>query len=652
MTMPETTQGEGNHTVETNAVDTDMKLDLITFEVLRNAFVAAAYEASTTIERIAYHPVIGMGRDRSNAILTADGRLVAHGHTDAAAHYGSFEESVKELLKDIPADTMEDGDSYLFSDPYRTGSHVNDTRLIRPIFYEGEILAFGCTVVHWPDIGGPYPGTFNPHADSCYAEGLRIPPTLLYRNNRMDQGIWNLLALNIRGATERVGDVTAQFEAGRLMQRRIVDLAKKYGADTVKLAFEEQFDYTERIMRKDLEDIPDGVFYMEDFGDKDVLSADEHPIKVCCTLTVAGDTLTFDWTGSDPTPRASWGCSRATLLGANYLGFMICFPHLFPLNHGVTRALNVVSKPGTCVDVEFPAGTTGYCSGAFDKIEAVAIATLGMALASTKPWRVFPASVSLTNLCLGGINPRTKRGFVQYTWAVGGENARVYKDGKSLIFMRFCNARTIPQELEERWFPTLYTRYEARPDSCGHGKYRGGFALVRELQVQAPVSMTIHGDREIFPPFGIAGGTNGGGGSLKVNVGTPREKNCGMYATGVHLEAGDNIYYTSSGGGGYGEPLDRDPALVLEDVADEWLTLGCAREVYGVAINVIDEDACAYEIDWAETEKLRAELATTPIPRGTGAHQVNPLTEGIRVGWEPTEEEVAPHITVSRPPGW
>lgn len=630
----------------------EMKLDLITFEVLRNAFVAATYEASTTIERIAYHPVIGMGRDRSNAILTPEGKLVAHGHTDAAAHYGSFEESVKELLKDIPTSQMKPGDAYLFSDPYRTGSHVNDTRLIRPIFYKDEILAFACTVIHWPDIGGPCPGTFNPHADSCYAEGLRIPPIKLFENNQLIEPLWNFISHNIRGAIERRGDVTAQLEAGRLIERRVVELADKYGPDTVKLAMEEQFNYTERMLKKDIEELPEGEYWFEDYGDRDVLKPGEPPIKVHCKLTIKDGKLSFDWTQSDPQPKASWGCARATLLGANYLGFMICFPHLFPLNHGVIRSLEIMSKPGTCVHVLEPCGTTGYCSGAFDKVEAVTIACLGQALAKVRPWRVYPAAVSLTNLCMGGFNPRTKRPFVQYTYAVGGENARVFKDGKSLIFMRFCNARTIPQELEERWFPVLYTRYEARPDSCGHGKRRGGFALVRELKVLTDVTMTIHGDRERFPPFGLAGGTNGGGCSLKVNVGKPDEKNLGMYATGVPLNTGDEIYYTSSGGGGYGDPRERDPSLVLEDVMDGWLTIETAKNVYGVAINVVDEDACEYEIDWKETERMREELKKKPLPRGLGAHEVHPLGENIVPAWEPTEEEVAPHITISRPPGW
>ena len=575
-----------------------LKMDLITFEVMRNAFVAACYEASTTIERIAYHPVIGMGRDRSNALLTPDGRLVAHGHTDAAAHYASFEPSVQELMKDIPKSTMRPGDTYLFSDPYRTGSHVNDVRMIRPIFHGGEIVAFACTVIHWADMGGPMPGTFNPEATTCYAEGIRIPPIRLFKNDRLDEELFSLIEINIRGAVERRADLRAQFEAARLIDRRVKELCDRYGRKTLAQAFEEQFDYSERLMLAELKQLPDGEWEFEDYGDQDVMAEGKPPIRVHCRLTKKGTQMTFDWRDSDPQPRASWGGSRAVLIGGNYLGFMICFPQLFPLNHGIIRNLEVLSKPGTCVHVEFPAPTTGYCSGAFDKVEAVTIGCLAGPMGKVQPWRVYPASVSLTNLCMGGFNPRTKKPFVQYTYA------------------------------------------------------RGGFGLVRELTVLTDVTMTIHGDREKFTPFGISGGLNGGGSMLVINKGTNHEFNAGMYATGVELKAGDRIYYSSAGGGGFGDPLEREPELVLNDVMDEWLTVEAARNYYGVVIETIDAEACQYRIDYKATEALRGELARKGFPEGTGAHQVHPIGKTIRPAWVPTEEEVQPHITVSRPPGW
>lgn len=630
----------------------DLKLDLITFEVLRNAFVSACYEASTSIEQMAYHPVVGMGRDRSNGILTIDGGLVAHGHTDAAAHYGSFEDALLNLLKRVPLEKMEPGDAYMFSDPYEVGSHVNDTHLFKPIFCKDELLAFSCTVVHWPDMGGPLPGTFNPEATSCYAEGLRIPPIKLYKNNELNEELFNFWAYNIRGAVERRGDLAAQFGAAVLLEKRIQDMCAKYGNDTVKLAFEEQFNYSERVLFGELDEIEDGEWEFDDFGDQDVMAEGKPPIRVHCKLTKKGRSLTFDWTETDPAPVSSWGGPRGTCLSANYLGFMIGFPHLFPMNHGITRNLNIVTKPGTAVHVVFPSPTTGYCSGAFDKVESVTIALMSSMLAKTKPWKVYPGSVSLTNLCIGGYNPRTKKDFVQYTFSVGGENARTFRDGKDLIFMRFANAKTIPQELEERWFPILYTRYEAVPDWCGHGKFRGGFPLVREIDVLSDGTMTIHGDREVFTPYGIDGGTNGGGGQLIVNKGTDKEQNVGMYATGIKIKKGDHIWFSQSGGGGVGNPLERDPDLVLRDVMDGWLTLGAATKYYGVVINVGDEEALEYDVDAKATEKLRKKMEKEPLPEGRSAHQIHPEGKKIHPGWWPTYEEVQPHITVSRPPGW
>jgi len=255
-------------------------------------------------------------------------------------------------------------------------------------------------------------------------------------------------------------------------------------------------------------------------------------------------------------------------------------------------------------------------------------------------------------MCLGGFNPRTQKNFVQYTYGVGGENARVFRDGKELIFMRFCNAMCVPQELEERWFPNVFTKYVAVKDSCGHGKTRGGFALIREYDVQSDETLTIHGDREKFPPFGLGGGTNAGGCKLIVNPGTDKERNIGMYATGVQLKKGDHVYYNTAGGGGWGNPLERDPELVCRDVMDDWISLECAKDIYGVIIKIGDAEALEFSVDVKATKKQRETLKDRKIPEGYGPHQIQPYGKDYKLAWEPTEEEVQRHITISRPPGW
>jgi N-methylhydantoinase B len=352
---------------------------------------------------------------------------------------------------------------------------------------------------------------------------------------------------------------------------------------------------------------------------------------VHCKLTIAGDQATLDWSGSDPAPTASWGFARPALLSATYDGTMHCFPELAPLNHGVIRALEVISEPGTCVDVQEPTPVTGYCSGAYEKVDAVTMACWSQPLQHVDPRRVHAATVNLQNVVTGGIHPRTGNAFVSYLWLEGGQGARTYADGNDYYMMIFIGgASNQPCETLERWYPMYYTEVLAVPDSCGDGKYRGGVGLSRSFDVWGETEITIHGDRELITPFGLAGGTNGGPNRMVLNQGTPDEEVLGMFCTKKKLAPGDRITFESNGGGGYGLPWERDPELVLEDVIDGYVTIAKAREVYGVAITEVDPDALLYELDRQDTERLRAGLATRDErTRGLGANQVHPLGERL-----------------------
>ncbi len=605
-----------------------MRLDPITFEVLRNAFKSICNEASAMIERVSYAPTITEGHDYSVSILTPDGRLVSHGQRDQAPHLGTFEESVKTLVREV--DTFRPGDVYIYNDPYTGGTHQNDVKLVRPIFLGDDLFAFTIALCHWPDCGGPMWGTFNPRATECYAEGLRMPPLPLFEGDRIVKGTLRLIQANIRCGTERLAEIHAQYQAGRLVERRVRQYVEKFGRARVLDAFEDSMDYSERLLRDWIRRLPDGEYEFEDFGDRDIGKPEQPPIRVHCKLTIAGDTPTLDWSASDPAPVASWGFARPALLSANYDGTMHCFPELAPLNHGITRTLRIISKPGTCVDVREPTPVTGYCSGAYEKVDAVTMACWGQALQRVDPRRVHAATVNLQNLCTGGIHPKTGAPFVSYLWLEGGQGARTYQDGNTHYMMIFIGgASNQPCETLERWYPMYYTKVEAVPDSCGDGRFRGGFGLSRSFEVWGPTKLTIHGDREVIAPFGLAGGTNGGPNRLVLNEGRPNEVNLGMYAAGADLQPGDRITFESNGGGGFGLPWERDPKLVLEDVIDELISLRKAREVYGVAIRVIDADALAYEIDEAQTARLRAELPKRQRPRGLRAGQVHPLGERL-----------------------
>lgn len=629
------------------------RVDVVTYEIVKNALVAASHEGSALIEKVAYHPIVSIGRDRSSSLLTVNGDMICHGHFDAAAHYGTFESSCKEFLKDIPTSQMKPGEAYVSNDAIRMGTHINEVRMLKPVFYKGELFCFAMTVIHFPDIGGPIPGSFNPRATEVYAEGLRIPPIKMVENDEIIEELWRWIAVNIRGSVERKFDFIAELEAAKLIERRVIEVLKKYGPETVQAVIEDLFDISERALRSEIAAMPDGEYYFEDFGDMDVMHPDQPPIAVRCTLTVKGDEMTFDYSASDPQPHASWGGARPTTIAGTIVGMMYCFPHLFPTNHGLYRPVHIVTKPGTCVHVLEPKGTSGYCSGVFDKLEAVSMSCLAQPLSKLKPHRLYPGMVGLANVVLGGVRPETGRDWIQYSPFIGGGGARSFKDGMSYFIFRFAPfTNTIPMELEERWFPIMWTKYEHIPDSCGHGKYRGGCGVERREKVLTDTIVTIHGDRGKFAPHGIAGGTNSDVTRLILDLGTPEQRDVGMYATAVTLKAGREMQFLAAGGGGYGSPLERDPQLLVEDVMDGYITLKTAREIYGVAIKVIDEELAQYEIDHEETGRLRAQLAKKPIRRGTGPHEVHPLGESIRASRDVTEEEGIKDCAIIRPPGW
>ncbi len=388
------------------AKTTSLRLDPITFEVLRNGFKAICNEASALIERVSYAPTITEGHDYSVSILTADGRLISHGQRDQAPHMGTFESSIQHLVREVSE--FRPGDAYIYNDPYTGGTHQNDVKIMRPIFSSGEVFAFAIALCHWPDVGGPMHGTFNPHATECYAEGLRMPPLKLYENDRPVKPIWDLIDMNIRVPKERVAERFAQHQAGVLVERRLTGYIEKFGEATIRDAFEDTMDHSERLFRDWVRRLPDGSYEFIDYGDRDIGREDQPMIRVHCKMTIDGDQVTVDWSDSGPAPIASWGFARPALQSAVYDGTMHCFPELAPLNHGVVRAINIVSKPGTCVDVKEPTPVTGYCSGAYEKVDAVTMCCWGQALQRVDPTRVHAATVNLQNFCTGGIHPEDR----------------------------------------------------------------------------------------------------------------------------------------------------------------------------------------------------------------------------------------------------
>jgi len=244
-------------------------MDPITFTVLRNGLRAMCSQGSALIERVAWGPVITQGRDYSVGVLTGDGRLVAHGMVDITPHMGTFEFSVKAVLEDF-GNTISPGDVFIVNDPYRAGTHNQDVRLVRPIFLDGEIYAFAVACAHWSDMGGPIAGTFNPAATEVWAEGIIIPPTLLYHEDKPVKSAFEMIRMNVRVAHERMGDAAAQYQACKLVERRLLEYVERYGKGTVSQGFEALMDYSERLFKAEVAELPGGTYIFTDFCDHDI----------------------------------------------------------------------------------------------------------------------------------------------------------------------------------------------------------------------------------------------------------------------------------------------------------------------------------------------------------------------------------------------
>ncbi len=609
--------------------------DPVTFEVLRNGFRAACSEGSAMLERVAYHPVITEGHDSSVALLTVDGRMVGNGYFDQTPHFGTFEHTVRAVIEDFPPEGMSPGDVYIVNDPHRAGTHTLDVRFVRPVYFEDEIVAFAVSLCHWADIGGLMPGTFYPKATECYAEGLHLPPMRLYAADEPVAEIFNLIELNVRTPWDRMGDMQAQYQACRIMDTRLREYCEKFGKDVVLQAFEEIMDHSERIFREEVAELPDGNYEFLEIIDHDEGVEGEPPVEVHLEMRIKGDQVTLDFSRSEVMVGPS-GVSYPALLSASFDGTLHVFSHLAPLNHGIIRSIDFVTTPGTVVDVRRPTPLAAYCAGAYEKVDACVMVCWAQAFARSDPERVYAGTVNLQNCTIGGTHPVTGLPYVSYIWIEGGQGARPDSDGATGLMMLFVSsAGNQPIEIHERWYPWLYTNCEIVQDSCGDGRFRGGFGAMRNWTVLGEAVLNVHGDRTDTGPYSLAGGRNGGPNRLvQAHAAGGEPTNLGMYASGVKLKVGDHLTYRANGGGGFGDPLERDPDSVVEDFADGLISEGRARDVYGVAVRLVDEHSGEATHDAKETTKLREGLAGQEPVEGFAPGEVNPY--GLRV----TEEMV------------
>ncbi len=386
-------------------------LDPVTFEVLKNAFASVCNEMSLAMEMSAYSLVISEGADYSGTLYDSDGHLICQGEFDLPAHCGTVPFTVQATLDAVGRENMRPGDIYIMNDPYLGGTHNNDMRTIKPVFHDGEIVGFVANTGHWPDVGGAVPGTLFLKARSAYEEGLRIPPVRIVRGGEMDEALVEVMLANMRVAAERRGDLNAHFASVNAGERRLLELIEKYGAGTVAAAMREYQDYAERLFRAEIAALPDGVYEWDDYIDYDPNAETEEPLHLHLTLTIAGDQITYDFTGTDPAAKSAVNCTFPATVSCLFISTRAIFSHV-PLNHGLLRAMEVIAPEHTLVRAVHPEPVSGLAAAAFEKVINCALGVYSL----MAPERTMACSFNLINVTWGGHNTATGRDFVAYVW--------------------------------------------------------------------------------------------------------------------------------------------------------------------------------------------------------------------------------------------
>jgi len=584
-------------------------LDPVTFEVLKNSFATIVDQMEEQILRTCYSFVIYV-KDFSSALCDRYGNTVMQGTHDIAVHVGTLHFSAKAVL-DIFGDEMAPGDVYVMNDPYLGGTHFNDVRFIRPVFYEGELIAMVQCNGHWSDVGGSVPGSLDMTAREHYEEGLRITPLKLWDKGVLRDDVVRFIVSNTRTSVECEGDLYAQAQATGLAEHEILRLVGKYGKDTVVEAMEETQRYVERIVRSRIAALPDGEWETVDFVDFDPAAEDEALVPVNVRLKVDGDQLFYDLSGSAPAMASALNCAFGMSFSGIVVGTKTFFPDV-PLNSGFYRALSVDLGPeGSVVNAPHPVAVGGFNAGVYEKIVASTFHLWSMIM----PSRAISCPYNIEYLNVGGKDVRFDdegSRFMRYDWCDGGWGARNGKDGFNATAPVFgVGLQNQPLEGQERLAPIFTSWYEFIPDSGGPGRFRGGLGVLKGgvLRGAEDTVMSYASDRSRNVTWGVEGGLPSIPTGMWLNPDSENPTYLGARFAKQRLARNSEFKRPSAGGGGYGDPLTRDPAAVREDVADGYVTIERARKDYGVVLNLLDKDLESYEIDEEATATERKRIA-------------------------------------------
>jgi N-methylhydantoinase B len=567
-----------------------MQIDPITFAVIKNGLDAIIDEVAYTVIRTARSEIVKDVMDFSAAFCDAQGRMVAQAKT-IALHLGAVPEAMDAVLAKYGAD-LHEGDAIVINDPYQGGMHLPDIFMFMPMFVDGRHEGFCVVICHHTDVGGRVAGSNASDSTEIYQEGLRIPVLKLYERGRLNDTLAAIIGLNVRVPERVLGDLKAQYAACQVGAREFAKLLRRYGAATLRFYLNELLDYSERLARAEIASWPDGVYRFTDHIDDDGFT--DQPLPIAVAVRIAGDQVEVDLAGSAPQVRAALNSTKSYTNSCVYLSVRCVMGREIPNNAGFFRCITVRAPERSIVNPSPPAPVAARALTGYRIMDAM----LG-ALAQALPARV-PAAGEGGNtvVCLAGAKP-DRSPFIIVDMICGAWGGRPDRDGIEAITNPSQNLSNTPIETMEAQHPVRIEQYALVPDSCGAGRWRGGLGIARAYRLLADQAvLQLRSDRMKFRPYGLAGGEPA---APTENLLNP-DRNARTLPSKLTMTVaqGDLVLHKQAGGGGFGDPWQRDPERVAHDVWNEKISAGFARERHGVVV-----DPASGRLDAAATAALR-----------------------------------------------
>ena len=571
----------------------NMTLDPITFVLIKNSINSIIDQMALAMNRTSYSPLVRDLFDFATGFCNAEGDIIGEGLVNPV-HSGIFPYFIKTLRK-LWKDQIYPGDVFMCNDPYEGASHIPDVYTVRPVFYDGELIAFSGAIAHQLDFGGRTPGSNACDNISIFEEGIRIPPIKFYEKGERSYTLYRIIEKNVRIPHKVLGDLESQVTAVATGEKAFIELVKKYGGwSVVKRYINELLDYSERLTRDAIRKLPDGEYEFEDYLDNDGFTSE--PIRFYLKVTIKGDNITFDFTGSSPQVKGSINLPFSSTVATVSTAIRLFLDPSVPPNSGVWRPITLIAPPGTITHAAFPAGVAGrgvsigrlwdVCTGCLAKIAPDKI----------------PACNSNIDFgfCMGGYN-RDGEPFVLTDFLPGSWGGRSFADGIDGHPPLWLNYSNIPCEVMEKEYPIRIEQFGFLTDSGGAGEFRGGLSMIKEYCLETEGIIQWRQDRTLYPTWGLNGG-KAGAPAKGYHITTDGQKRV-LKKQSFNCKEGDRLQAILPGAGGWGEPYKRDSEKVLRDVRDGKVSIEMAKRDYGVVIN-----EKTLEIDLQATEKLRNKI--------------------------------------------